>query len=136
MLIHGLEEYTGKKWSDEKFKEIASTIRKSSKAWLEACKTAPYDPSPFNGFELLNHMAVMVTARGTQDAVDSMELLKKEYEENHEKGVSTFRVEEKQRIMFEGIACWPWLRVTSTGLKSRGINMVATIYADAFGFPV
>ena len=36
--------------------------------------------------------------------------------------------------MFEGIACWPWLRVTSTGLKSRGINMVTTIYADAFGF--
>ena len=55
-------------------------------------------------------------------------------EENHEKGVSTFREEEKHRIMFEGIACWPWLRVTSTGLKSRGINMVTTIYADAFGF--
>ena len=36
--------------------------------------------------------------------------------------------------MFEGIACWPWLRVTSTGLKSRGINMVTTIYAAAFGF--
>ena len=36
--------------------------------------------------------------------------------------------------MFEGIACWPWLRVTSTGLKGRGINMVTTIYADAFGF--
>ncbi len=57
----------------------------------------------------------------------------KEYEENHQKGVSTFRAEEKYRIMFEGIACWPWLRVTSEGLKSRGINMVATIYADAFG---
>ena len=36
--------------------------------------------------------------------------------------------------MFEGIACWPWLRVTSNGLKNRGINMVTTIYADAFGF--
>ena len=47
---------------------------------------------------------------------------------------STFRAEEKYRIMFEGIACWPWLRVTSNGLKSRGINMVTTIYADAFGF--
>ena len=36
--------------------------------------------------------------------------------------------------MFEGIACWPYLRATSTGLKDRGINMVTTIYADAFGF--
>ena len=63
-----------------------------------------------------------------------METLLKEYEENHVEGKSTFRTEEKHRIMFEGIACWPWLRVTSTGLKSRGINMVTTIYADAFGF--
>jgi benzoyl-CoA reductase/2-hydroxyglutaryl-CoA dehydratase subunit BcrC/BadD/HgdB len=36
--------------------------------------------------------------------------------------------------MFEGIACWPHLRTTFTALKNRGINMVATIYADAFGF--
>ena len=79
-------------------------------------------------------MAVMVTARGKKEAAEAMELLEKEYEENHQKGESTFRVEEKYRIMFEGIACWPWLRVTSTGLKSRGINMVTTIYADAFGF--
>ncbi|MBQ1311408.1 MAG: 2-hydroxyacyl-CoA dehydratase, partial [Blautia sp.] len=84
--------------------------------------------------DLLNHMAVMVTARGKLEAAEAMEKLLSEYEENHEKGVSTFRAEEKYRIMFEGIACWPWLRVTSTGLKSRGINMVTTIYADAFGF--
>ena len=43
----------------------------------------------------------------------------------------TFRGEEKYRIMFEGIACWPYLRATSTGL-SRASNMVTTIYADAF----
>ncbi len=48
-----------------------------------------------------------------------METLLKEYKENHEKGTSTFRAEEKYRIMFEGIACWPWLRVTSTGLKAE-----------------
>ena len=63
-----------------------------------------------------------------------METLLKEYEDNHKNGTSTFRTEEKYRIMFEGIACWPYLRATSTGLKSRGINMVTTIYADAFGF--
>ena len=79
-------------------------------------------------------MAVMVTARGKPEAADAMETLLKEYEQNHVEGKSTFRTEEKYRIMFEGIACWPWLRVTSTGLKSRGINMVTTIYADAFGF--
>ena len=46
-------------------------------------------------FDLLNHMAVMVTARGKEEAGDAMETLLKEYKENHEKGVSTFRAEEK-----------------------------------------
>ena len=107
---------------------------RTSRAWLEATAQAKYTPSPFNGFDLLNHMAVMVTARGKAEAAEAMETLVKEYKENHANNTSTFRAEEKYRIMFEGIACWPWLRATSTGLKSRGINMVTTIYADAFGF--
>ena len=132
--IKQLEEITGKKWTEERFQEVMKNSCRTSRAWLEATAMARYTPSPFNGFDLLNHMAVMVTARGKPEAVDAMETLVKEYKENHEKGESTFRTEEKHRIMFEGIACWPWLRVTSTGLKSRGINMVTTIYADAFGF--
>ena len=132
--IHQLEEITGSKWSDERFKEVMEYSGRSSRAWLAATAMARYTPSPFNGFDLLNHMAVMVTARGKKEAAETMELLYKEYQQNHEEGKSTFRTEEKYRIMFEGIACWPYLRATSTGLKSRGINMVTTIYADAFGF--
>ena len=132
--IHQLEKITGKKWDEEKYKKVKEISGRSSRAWLEATAQAKYKPSPFNGFDLLNHMAVMVTARGKEEAADAMETLLKEYKENHEKGESTFKGEEKHRIMFEGIACWPWLRVTSTALKSRGINMVTTIYADAFGF--
>lgn len=132
--IHQLEEITGKKWSNERYEEVRKISGRSSRAWLEATATAKYSPSPFNGFDLLNHMAVMVTARGKLEAAEAMETLLKEYKENHEKGESTFKGEEKYRIMFEGIACWPWLRATATGLKSRGINMVTTIYADAFGF--
>lgn len=132
--ISQLEKITGHKWSDEKFREVMELSGRSSRAWLKASSMARYTPSPFNGFDLLNHMAVMVTARGKREAAEAMEQLSREYEENHEKGESTFRAEELYRIMFEGIACWPWLRATSTGLKSRGINMVTTIYADAFGF--
>ena len=132
--VKRLEALTGKVWREERFREVMDSSCRTSRAWLAATAEAHWTPSPFNGFDLLNHMAVMVTARGKPEAVDAMETLLKEYRENHEKGVSTFRAEEKYRIMFEGIACWPWLRVTSTGMKSRGINMVTTIYADAFGF--
>ena len=133
-IVDQLEKLFGLKWDDDKFQEVTGFSCRASRAWLAATACAKYTPSPFNGFDLLNHMAVMVTARGKQVAGEAMETLYKEYMENHANGTSTFRTEEKYRIMFEGIACWPYLRVTSTGLKSRGINMVTTIYADAFGF--
>ena len=132
--VHTLENLFDLKWSDERFKEVTGFSCRSSRAWLDATAQAKYTPSPFNGFDLLNHMAVMVTARGKEAAGEAMEQLLKEYKENHENGTSTYRGEEKYRVMFEGIACWPYLRATSHGLRDRGINIVTTIYADAFGF--
>ena len=132
--VHTLENLFDLKWSDERFKEVTGFSCRSSRAWLDATAQAKYTPSPFNGFDLLNHMAVIVTARGKEAAGEAMEQLLKEYKENHENGTSTYRGEEKYRVMFEGIACWPYLRATSHGLRDRGINMVTTIYADAFGF--
>ena len=132
--VHRLEDMFGLKWEDEKFKQVAAHSSKSSKLWIAATEEGRHTPSPFNGYDLMNHMAVMVTARGKEEAVEAMDTLLKEYKQNVAEGKSTFRVEEKYRIMTEGIACWPYLRVTSRGLKDRGINMVTTIYADGFGF--
>ena len=119
--VHTLENLFDLKWSDERFKEVTGFSCRSSRAWLDATAQAKYTPSPFNGFDLLNHMAVMVTARGKEAAGEAMEQLLKEYKENHENGTSTYRGEEKYRVMFEGIACWPYLRATSHGLRDRGM---------------
>jgi len=132
--IRQLEEITGKKWDEEKFKEVMAISNRTSRAWLEATSYCRYKPSPLNGFDLLNHMAVAVCARGTVEAAEAFETLVEEYKKAVAEGTSTYRGEQKHRIMFEGIACWPHLRTTFTALKNRGINMVATIYADAFGF--
>ncbi len=132
--IKQLEEITGKKWDDDRFQEVMAISNRTSRAWLEATSYTKYKPSPLSGFDLLNHMAVAVCARGTVEAAEAFELLTEEYKQAVKDGTSTFRGEEKHRIMFEGIACWPHLRTTFRGLKSRDINMVATIYADAFGF--
>lgn len=131
--IKQLEEITGKKWDDEKFKEVMEISNRTSRAWLTATDYTKYKPSPLSGFDLLNHMAVAVCARGTVEAAEAFEQLIKEYDQFVKEGKSTFKGEEKQRIMWEGIACWPHLRTTFSALKNRGMNMVGTIYADAFG---
>jgi benzoyl-CoA reductase/2-hydroxyglutaryl-CoA dehydratase subunit BcrC/BadD/HgdB len=134
LAITQLEQISGKKWDEERFEEIMAISSRTCNAWLKATGYASHKPSPFSGFDLLNHMAVAVCARGTLEAAEAMETLVAEYEENIRECTSTFNAEEEYRIMFEGIACWPWLKATFKGLKDRGINMTATIYADAFGF--
>ena len=57
-----------------------------------------------------------------------------EYEALAREGRSTFKGEEKYRILFEGIACWSNLRFTYKTLQSRGINLTSSIYGPAFSF--
>lgn len=132
--IKQLEETSGKKWDDEKFQEVMDISQRTGRAWLDATGYAKYTPSPFSGFDVFNHMAVAVCARGKLESAIAFEKLAEEFAENVKTGKSTFKGEEKYRIIFEGIACWPHLRHTFKGLKDNGVNVVGTVYADAFGY--
>lgn len=128
-----LSEITGNPFSEERFKEVMAVSQRTAKAWLRAAEFTRYVPSPLNGFDLFNHMAVAVCARGTVEAAEAFEQLADEYEAAVKTGASTYKGEQKYRVLFEGIACWPYLRATSAPLKEHGINVTATVYATAFG---
>lgn len=132
--VRQLEELTGKEWDNARFKEVMCTANRTSRAWFRATGMGGHTPSPFNGFDLLNHMAAMVTARGRIQTAEAVEQLADEYEANIENGTSTYKGEEKYRIMLEGISCWPHVRATLCELEKNGINMVTTVYVDAFSF--
>ncbi len=132
--IRQLEEITGKKWDEDRFMEVCDISNKVGVAWLEATKYMGYEPSPLNGFDLFNHMAVATMARGKQESLDGFLQLIEEYKEFVKEHKSTFRAEEKNRIMFEGIAVWPGLRATSKPLKESGTNVTACVYGPSFAF--
>lgn len=132
--IAKLEDLTGKKWDETKFREVMENSQRSSKAWLKAVDYAKYTPSPYSGFDIFNNMAVACVARGTPEGAEAFELLAGEYEENVRNGASTFKVKEDFRILFEGIACWANLSYTFKTLKNLGVNVTATIYGPAFSF--
>lgn len=131
--IEQLEDITGKKWDDKRFEEVMDISRRSAQWWLKAASYCNYVPSPLNGFDLFNHMAVAVVARGKEEAARAFQQLAEEYEQSVKEKKSTYKVEEKHRVLFEGIACWPYLRATSAPLKEAGVNVTATVYAAAFG---
>jgi benzoyl-CoA reductase/2-hydroxyglutaryl-CoA dehydratase subunit BcrC/BadD/HgdB len=132
--VHQLEDITGKKWDEDKFQEVCAYSNRVGKAWLEATTYMGYKPSPLNGFELFNHMAVATMARGHEGAAEAFEQLIDEYRDNVANGTSNFHAEETHRIMFEGIACWPYLRATSHPLKETGTNVTACVYGPSFAF--
>lgn len=132
--IFRLEKITGKKMDYGRLREVMEISQRSSKAWLRAVGYMASRPSPFSGFDIFNNMAVACVGRGTVEAAEAFEQLADEYEQLASEGKSTFKGEEKYRILFEGIACWANLRTTYKALQSRGINLTASVYGPAFSF--
>lgn len=132
--IRELEQISGRKWDEEKFKKVCKTSNRVAKAWLNACSYCRYEPSPLNGFDLFNHMANVVQTRCREESAEAFEELGKEYAEAVKNNTSTWHYDENYRIMFEGIPCWPELKKLFNPLKEKGINTTAVVYAPAFGF--
>ncbi|MFA7067955.1 MAG: (R)-2-hydroxyglutaryl-CoA dehydratase subunit alpha [Acidaminococcaceae bacterium] len=132
--IKQLEKISGRKFDEEKFEKACANANRTAKAWLKVCDFLQYKPAPMSGFDLFNHMADVVTARGKVQTAEAFELLATELEENVRTGHSTLPFPEKYRIMFEGIPCWPKLPALFKPLKENGVNVTAVVYAPAFGF--
>ena len=132
--IARLEEITGKKMDYDKLRSVMEISQRSSRAWLKAVAYMACEPSPFSGFDIFNNMAVACVGRGTVEAAEAFEALAEDYEALAKEGKSSFKGEEKYRILFEGIACWANLKYTYKTLQTRGINLTASIYGPAFSF--
>lgn len=131
--IGQLEEITGKKFDYDRFKEVMEISSEAAKWWKKATNLAQAVPSPLNGFDLFNYMALIVCMRGKRETVELFKLWAKELEEKIKKGQGPWKEgEEKYRIMWDGIACWPFLSDTYKILKKYGINMVSSTYPDSW----
>ncbi|MDR1495822.1 MAG: 2-hydroxyacyl-CoA dehydratase family protein [Clostridiales Family XIII bacterium] len=131
--IGKLEQITGRKFDHDRFREVMKISSETSKWWKKASLEAAAKPSPLNGFELFNYMAAIVCARGTVAGRDLYKLWYEELRDKAAKGLGPWKDEdEKYRVMWDGIACWPYLGLTYKTLKKYGINMVTSTYPDSW----
>lgn len=132
--IKQLEDITGKKFDNDKFKEVMKISSETSVWWKKASLLAAEKPSPMNGFDLFNYMATIVCMRGTEEGRDLFKLWYEELAAKAEAGKGPWKEgeEEKYRVMWDGIACWPHLADTYKVLKKHGINMVTSTYPDSW----
>ena len=131
--ITQLEKISGKKFDPKKYEDVMKTSAENGRLWKYSMSLPEgSDPSPMNGFDLFTYMAVIVCARGKKETTEAFKLLIDELEENKRNKVSTFRGEEKYRIMMEGIPCWPYIGYKMKTLAKYGVNMTGSVYPHAW----
>jgi len=132
LVISQLEVFTGKKFSEDRFKEVMEISSASGRAWRRAMDAMASTPSPMNGFEIFSYMGLVVCNKSRKETTDVLNQLADELESKIISGESSFKGEEKHRILSEGIACWPYLGHNLKTLGQYGINIVGAVYCKAF----
>ncbi|MDR3573864.1 MAG: 2-hydroxyacyl-CoA dehydratase family protein [Anaerolineaceae bacterium] len=131
--ITQLESISGKKFDRDRFKEVMRISSDTARWWKKATSLAAAKPSPLNGFDMFNYMATIVCLRGKQEGLDLFKLWADELQAKIAQGAGPWHdQEEKYRVMWDGIACWPYLGNTYKVLKKHGINMVTSTYPDSW----
>ena len=131
--IAALEKIAGKKFDYDRFGEVMNISTQTASWWKKATQLAAAKPSPLNGFDLFNYMAMIVCMRGRQEGLELFKLWHSELAEKIEKGQGPWKdAEEEYRVLWDGIACWPYLADTYKVLKKHGINMVTSTYPDSW----
>lgn len=131
--IKQLEDITKKKFDHDKLSEVMEVSNSTCRWWKKSTELAMHTPSPLSGFDMFNYMAMVVCMRGNKDGETLFRLWYEELEERMKQGLGPWNnAEEKYRIMWDGIACWPHLATTFKTLKKYGVNMVASTYPDSW----
>lgn len=126
--IAQLEEICGKKFDYDKFLEVQEQTQRSVAQWNRLADMLQYKPSPLNGFDLFNFMALIVCARSRDYAEITFKKFADELDENLKNGVYAFKGSEQKRVTWEGIAVWPHLGHTFKTLKNSGDIMTGSAY--------
>lgn len=132
-IIRQLEDITGRPFDYDKFQEVMKIASQNAEDWYAATSLCSAVPSPLSGFDMFNYMALIVCMRGKAECGMTFRKLKAELEDKIAHGVCGLKgVEEQHRIMWDGIACWPYLSHTYKVLKNAGVNMVGSTYPSAW----
>lgn len=132
-LIEQLEEITGRNFDYQRFEEVMKIASANADAWYEATSLCSAKPSPLSGFDMFNYMALIVCMRGKPECGQTFRKLRDELQEKIDRGECGLHgADEQYRIMWDGIACWPYLSHTYKVLKNYGVNMTGSTYPSAW----
>ena len=95
-IIDQLEKITGRKFDYDRLREVMAISNETCDWWNKATALAAAHPSPLDGFEIFNYMAIIVFARGTTEARDLFHLWHDELQEKIRLGQGPWKDQEER----------------------------------------
>jgi benzoyl-CoA reductase/2-hydroxyglutaryl-CoA dehydratase subunit BcrC/BadD/HgdB len=126
-----LEHVCGKKLDRDKMAEIGRLSIEGQRLWQAVLDTTVHKPAPMSAFDAFFHLALIVTLRGTQTAVDYYRMLLAEMNTRISEGISAVPF-EKYRLLWDNLPVWYRTRWLSDKFAARGACLVADTYTSAW----
>jgi bcr-type benzoyl-CoA reductase subunit B len=126
-----LEQICGKKLNRDRMAEVGRLSIEGQRLWQAVLDTAVHKPAPMSAFDAFFHLALIVTLRGTQIAVDYYRMLLAEMNTRISEGISAVPF-EKYRLLWDNLPIWYRTRWLSEKFAARGACLVADTYTSAW----
>lgn len=129
--LHFLEAVCHKAFDQDRLTAVGRRSIQSQRLWQAVLDTAAHQPAPLSAFDAFFHLALIVTLRGTDIAVDYYAGLLQEMQDRIQKGVATVP-REKYRLLWDNIPIWHRTRWLSEKLAAHDACLVADTYTSAW----
>ncbi|KAA3636848.1 MAG: hypothetical protein DWP92_08880 [Armatimonadetes bacterium] len=127
-LITLCEEVTGTKFDIDKFREVLGYANTMSASWERILELNAASPSLFNALtDGTIYLGVANGLRGTREGAEYFERLVEEMEYKAAKGIGQ-AIEEKYRLIFVGVPCYPIFRRFNELFTDWGGTFVNSTY--------
>ncbi|MBN2397268.1 MAG: 2-hydroxyacyl-CoA dehydratase [Deltaproteobacteria bacterium] len=126
-----LEQVTKRRFDYDRIKEVGGLSMEGQRLWQAVLDTAMNKPSPMTCFDAFFHLALIVTLRGTQIAVDYYQFLLEEMQQLAADGIGAIP-NEKYRLLWDNLPIWYRMRWMSEKFAAHDACLVADTYTTAW----
>ena len=126
-----LEGACGRKMDHGRLSNVGKLSLEAQRLWQAVLDTTVNRPAPMSAFDAFYHLALIVTLRGTREAVDYYRRLLERMKDRVAKGIGAIP-DEKYRLLWDNIPVWHRTRWLSEKFASHNACLVADTYTSAW----
>ncbi len=131
-IVPAAEAVARRRFCEERFAAVVVHAKEASETWLQILERARHRPSPITAFDSFTHLGPIVDLRGEPATTAYYRSLLAEVDRRIDAGVGAVR-DERRRVLWDNLPIWYRLGPLSKWLAARGVNVVASTYAHAWG---